>query len=218
MNCVYFGIEALHISDDPPDDDDSDGKYEPKLEPDAFDRPKKELAAQLPEVECEQADKYTRYVTQGIQIFTELYLLADRLQDLKTANLVIDGTINFIYETGVNPSNSEVALAYESTVHGNPIRKMMRDKFVYESRSDCYMEAFAKEWNSDFTRDVMVEFMRFKDCGYQAAIDVIWDTKGELVDACRYHQHNEKHPRCVPKPEEGYNSSPDQNTATEDAE
>lgn len=36
MNCVYFGVEALHLSDNPPKDDRGYEEHDDELGPDAF--------------------------------------------------------------------------------------------------------------------------------------------------------------------------------------
>jgi hypothetical protein len=69
-----------------------------------------------------------------------LYLLADRLQDCETANRVIDaiGDLRELLEefaddefagdtTAINPGSGPVALAYNSTIDGNLLRKLLRE-------------------------------------------------------------------------------------------
>jgi hypothetical protein len=55
----------------------------------------------------------------------KLYILADKLGDLATANLVIDEFTRFNCSITYNPSAEVVNLVYESTVHGNPLRRLM---------------------------------------------------------------------------------------------
>jgi hypothetical protein len=54
-----------------------------------------------------------------------LYLLARRLGDFKTANLVTSEIIRFSYAIETVPTEIPTSLAYAATAAGNPLRKLL---------------------------------------------------------------------------------------------
>jgi hypothetical protein len=55
----------------------------------------------------------------------------------------------------------------------------------------------------DFFKDITFEYFRLKKRdGQQTIEDASFRTAKEITDRdkCHYHQHNDKHPRCVPGP------------------
>lgn len=206
LNCVYFGVEALGLHDGAPKDDGKSQDYaKPELGPDAFHCSEREHRALFEEELKEQTNgnKYLIYLSHTFLILAKLYLLADRLQDMKTANLVIDEIICFCTQEGKDPGPGFVRLVYESTVHGHPLRKWLRDSCVYDTCSSYYMQLHVSEFHSEFARDVMVEFVRLRDCNATRKVEDVYkmnEEHGMYTDKCYYHQHNEGHPRCVPEP------------------
>lgn len=91
---------------------------------------------------------------------------------------------------------------YDSTTHGDPLRKLMRDECVYEEDSTYYMDLYTNPVHPEFTRDVMVELLRLRNHQSRAEVENVYkvhDSQQRSVDKCRYHQHNETHPRCSPE-------------------
>jgi len=197
LNCVYCGTEALQIDADAPEDDRSDSgdnnedDFEAELGPDAFLCSEAEFARPYEEG-INSRGKYVKYIYQCHDIFTDLYLLADRLRDIETANLVMDALICFrdkggkIFDTGV------VRRVYDSTVHGNPLRKLVRDECVYDTQSWVYMDLHAAGYHPEFARDVMVEFLRVKDFNAKEKVEAVYQMHGKhgkhggFAYKCRY--------------------------------
>lgn len=202
LNCVYFGAQAIQPTDKVPEDDRAKHEMpstdEFRLAPDAFDISLEEHEAQW-QKETYENDNYSIYHDEQFRALVELYLLADRLQDVKTANIVIDEIVRLAGEAMANPGPHVVRLVYETTIHGNPLRKWIRDTQVYDTSSDRHALLHVGEYPADFKRDVAVELMRIRDCdGY--ASQLLWRREhSELVDKCRYHLHDKEHPRCVPE-------------------
>lgn len=73
-------------------------------------------------------------IDQQTETLVKLYLLADKLRDTMTANKTIDELVRFSEEVGRNPSAAAITLTYTSTVHGNPLRRLLRD--CYTSQRD----------------------------------------------------------------------------------
>lgn len=200
LNCVYFGAQALRIDEDPPKDD-RDYAKNPSTSPDAFNASLQEHEVQWRKENLELAN-YSKCLNEHFRVLIELYLLADRLQDIQTANAVVDAIVRFGGEEMENPNSPIVALIYESTVHGNPLRKWARDMQAYETSSKRHLLLHVGDYPAEFMRDVAVELMRIRD---MEDCDVKFLQAGgsnEMADKCRYHLHDKEHPRCVPAPSE----------------
>ena len=135
---------------------------------------------------------YTLAADAQILRLVRVYLEADKLQDHTTANLIIDEIVRVGDETRRNPPNEAVNLAYKSTVHGNPLRKLFRDYLVHETPSTEYLDLHSSELDSEFMRDIVVEFVRVKDHSRELVLkDVFFRSPGltTQTDKCYYHQH-----------------------------
>ena len=123
---------------------------------------------------------------------TKTYLQVDKLQDYQTANLVIDEIIRFSQVTLRNPTNEAINLAYEFTVHGNPLRKLMRDYTVHETLSTEYLDFHSSELHPDLLRDVAVEFLRAKDYNhFEYVEDVYHYGVAKVVETDRHYYHQD---------------------------
>jgi hypothetical protein len=124
-----------------------------------------------------------------------LYLLADKLNDTTTANLVMDEIIRVSEELGKIPNYPEVAQVYESTVAGSPLRRLCRDYYVYEAASSELEDIHEGTLPFQFLQDVILEFERHtNDQGPDKR-----RSKVQCVDRekCYYHQHDDEHPKCL---------------------
>lgn len=130
-----------------------------------------------------------------------VYLLADKLHDLATANIAIDEIIRFSDIVNIVPRESRVCLAYSHTAERSPLRLLMRDFWVYDMNPSGKLPLHNA--HADFLRDIALEFFRAKDKGWKQTVDqALYKHLKENTkkDKCHYHQHDEKHPRCGPEP------------------
>ena len=63
-------------------------------------------------------------------------MLADKLQDLLTANMIMDELICFSSKTNEVPKHGSISLAYSSTASSSPLRTLLRDYWVYAVPQD----------------------------------------------------------------------------------
>jgi hypothetical protein len=120
---------------------------------------------------------------------------------MQTANLVMDALVQFSDKCGSPFDQDLVRRAYDATAHGNPLRRLMRDECVYETNSVAYMNLHVDSAHPEFTRDVMVEFLRLRDVNSREKVGHVYamhERHERNTDKCRYHQHDATHPRCVP--------------------
>jgi hypothetical protein len=200
MNCGYFGIEILGGNDWPPPEDD-DSMVDKEFE-DAF---------RFSQKECEKRaaathgvlSLYTSNCMEHFRLLAKVYLQADRLKDFATANLVIDEITDFAERTNHSSPNDVINMVYKSTVHGSPFRKLIRDIGLHERWSGYYLEPHRFKFHEDYTRDVLVEFLRVRDSGWLKRVLQVYGVPVEdrrEADTCVYHIHGVHNPRCVPDP------------------
>ena len=134
----------------------------------------------------------SRLSKAGCTALIELYLLADKLQDFTTANMVMDELVQFIAETAEIPKYALTSLVYNSTANNSPLRALLRDCWVHQMPTDAIDRLKADCFPRDFLEDVAMELMRLK-LGIIQSEDY---ERSKRWDKCLYHQHDEEHPRC----------------------
>jgi hypothetical protein len=141
----------------------------------------------------------------GFQPLIKAYVLADKLGDLMTANMVIDRIITYSDEVFRLPSIDEVHLAYSSTASGSPLRALFCDHFIHEAGAQYLIDKKLSEIDRDFFQDIAVRYLSIKRTKGIAKMSV-GDAFGKSIstnDTCHlFHQHNKNHPRtpCMPSP------------------
>ena len=174
LNCVYFGPETLEQWSDA-----SEAGVEAK--PEGNTRDEKQAVADL-----------------VFEKLVRLYLLAERLVDLKTANMAVGEIVRSSNCFGVIPTQGPVSLAYGSTATGSPLRRLLRDYWIFESVSvhDGSERLRTAGFPPEFVQDIAVEMLRIVGEDFNDFDKTVMDVCCEEV--CRYHQHDELHPGCVP--------------------
>ena len=138
---------------------------------------------------------------------TKLYLLADKLQDTTTANVVMDKMEQFYKYQCVHPGNLPVSTAYQFTVEESPLRKLLRDIWLYDTNLVSIKQFQQNEFPSEFLHDVLELYMSIKKSGPEK-LDSFYDITANdgslnkdncaIPVRCRYHQHDDEHPFCPP--------------------
>jgi hypothetical protein len=183
------------------DESESVEPEKPKLPEEAFTWSQKECERHCTEGHDEQTP-YDHACSDHLLYLAKIWVQADRLQDVVTANSIIDELTRFSYCKGYNPDDEVINLVYESTVHGSPLRKLMRDLYLYSTRSSYYLIPHLATLPAELYRDIYVEFLRVKENDpastyFQhglgsACFDSVRDKLME--DRCRYHLHNSRFP------------------------
>ena len=148
---------------------------------------------------CSHSERGTKS-TGVFNALIRVYLLADKLQDPSAANMVIDEIIRFSDVADVVP-DSHFWDVYSRTPRNSPLRILMRDYWMYEMNA---MDANPLGGvPKELMEDILLEFLRIKSSEDSATIADTFKRKlseDTVKDKCRYHQHDDKHPRCVPEP------------------
>jgi len=134
----------------------------------------------------------------------KLYLLTDKLQDTATANMVMDNLQQFCKAVDAQPGKSPITTAYQSTLEGSPLRRLLRDMWFYNAYPD-YKERFQEPgFPTEFLHDMFKEYMRVKPesddvqhyCEVATNDYLLRGPERDVPDRCRYHRHDEEHPLC----------------------
>lgn len=136
-----------------------------------------------------------------------LYLLADKLQDIVTANKVMDKIDSFHTITEVHPGKEPISIAYQSTVEGSPLRKLLRDLWFYNTNVACRKRLQEGDFPKHFLLDMVSIYVGVKtiDESYSFAhftdnvsSDFLsGESERKIPGVCRYHQHDDEHPFCL---------------------
>lgn len=135
-----------------------------------------------------------------------LYLLADKLQDMATVNTVMNKIQNLNTTIRVHPGRGAISIAYQSTMEGSALRKLLRDLWFYETGPACRKRLSEGGFPNDFLHDMVKQYVWTKTIddiyGVENFIDVtssdhlLDEPKRNIPEGCRYHQHDDEHPFC----------------------
>jgi hypothetical protein len=196
LKCIYFGKDVLEtdLQIKKKEEQSEDKSEQPG--PDSFGLPNTSLTEDEDALSDDVVDKH-------IETLVKLYILADKLGDPTTTNIVMDELVRFCDTHQRNPIRRVVELAYASTTHGNPLRKFLRDSYLHEYNSSEYLYFNDVSFPVDFYRDIYVEFLRLKDHNAANSIGSVYkcdvgDPSKTGFGRCFYHQHNDAHPLCKP--------------------
>lgn len=135
-------------------------------------------------------------------LFIEQFILhgvARKLDDYKTANVIIAEIIRFSNTSGLVPAQEAVQWAHTSLTGSQLLRKLVRDLLVCEAPAADSQRLRAKGFPGNFIRDLAVKLfemtrMPADKLGPDISIEKVCKDR-----PCRYHLHNETHPRCTSK-------------------
>jgi hypothetical protein len=130
---------------------------------------------------------------------TKLFVLADKVGDLLTANLITDEIVAYSDQASLIPDGVVIDLAYSSTVSTSPLRALMRDYFVFEADEIHVDEDIQSKHHTEFFRDIITEYMKVKKRNVESATTVksALDMAVSDIAKCKYHQHDNNVPRCL---------------------
>jgi hypothetical protein len=70
------------------------------------------------------------------KVLIKLYILADKLEDLESVNVILDSIIRFSDESNEIPNDHLKKDVYNLTPPSSPLRTLLRDLMIYEMRYD----------------------------------------------------------------------------------
>jgi hypothetical protein len=157
---------------------------------------KKDLPARIESSVTEEYDNQESLKhTAKIWIFVDLYILADKLLDLITANFVMDELVGFSGGTGWTTNETTVAHVYASTTDGNLLSKLMRDWYMHDNDPSWSQNMSQEQWEVlpfDFLRDIVVETDRRKQAHSERRVKHNFNEGADTRKKVFYHQKMEK--------------------------
>lgn len=148
------------------------------------------------------AESVKKVANEKFLCLTRLYVLADRFQDLQTANAIIDQIVVCSEESSQIPGFDPVTFAYGATTPRSPLRSLFRDYWVYEAAPHSVDDLKAKSFPAEFYCDVAHECLQITNRVIYERVEHFHPFKLRIKDdlcahdKCSYHQHNDRHPRC----------------------
>jgi hypothetical protein len=128
----------------------------------------------------------------------KLDVLTDKLEDLKSANLIMDDTLQYIDQIGRLTLRRHMKWVYNSTPAKSPLRTIIRDLMVYTAEKTCFDNVKVP----DYPAQLLLGIVK----GHHHNINQTFDHVGQLQDVypqrishfskCHYHQHNERQLKC----------------------
>jgi hypothetical protein len=121
-----------------------------------------------------------------------LYVLADKLCDLMTSNMVIDRMVRYSDDVNRIPSSSAITLAYDSTASGSPLRALMCDYFIHEGHARYFEIDKATNYPRDFFQDIAARYLerKFTNESNTATVKDAFRVNVSSRGRCHYHQHD----------------------------
>lgn len=126
------------------------------------------------------------------------YILADRLRDSRTTNIIIDDIIDLYDKNETCPFPPITTLVADHTSAGSPLRRAFIDMLSREANTRCIKALCESESTSkEFMGEVLIqrtEIVRdHADDEVRDAFDRRFVSKQKR---CYYHQHDSLHPIC----------------------
>lgn len=123
-----------------------------------------------------------------------LYVLADKLQDTVSANLIMDSITDQITQSFV-PDVPTMGHAFDDTHENSSLRKLMVHVAVHQHSEQMFV--VGEECNANFLMAICREYARITDPSnvYGADSSFAVDVREQVeMNRCYFHQHNEEFP------------------------
>ena len=128
----------------------------------------------------------------------QLYILADALGDLKSANMAIDEFIRYSDEKEGLPGIQTTTLVMEATLDNSPLRQLIVDYYVHEASAKWFNgDVHGIEPPKELFQAVAKEYVRLKyQAGREDKVTDVFDKRKTDSPRCQYHQHDVLCPQC----------------------
>jgi hypothetical protein len=156
---VYFGKDFMDrqdwkhrqgdISSNDEDDDEDEDDVDDNSDEDAEYNPR--------EKEIEHSEHL-----ETVRFLVDVYLLADKLLDPTTANVVIEELRQFVMDATWTTDDATISHVYASTGRKNPLRKLVRDWYLFRDDQSWALDRPKSDWDLpvEFLQDLIIETSR----------------------------------------------------------
>lgn len=130
-------------------------------------------------------------------MLARLYVLADKLQDLLSANKVMDRLLSFNSTTKFLLPRHTITWVWEHSPANSALRKMVRDIYIYETPEGYFDERGEAELPYELLIEIVREQRRLTKVNAGKQISEVYRNRIlEKFYTCDYHQHKDGEPRC----------------------
>jgi hypothetical protein len=154
--------------------------------------------------EYEDSLDYKDIVQEHYGQMFRFFLLAEKLGDLKTSNMMLDEIYVYSRDGMSLPGRDVINEAYESTDYGSLLRDLLRDMMFYEGNYTHWPIGSMRSVHKKFSEAVMIRIMEHKQYGGpDTSVDDIFgpEVLTQRVARCRYHKHvdgeEDESPKCA---------------------
>jgi hypothetical protein len=130
-------------------------------------------------------------------MLARLYVLADELEDLISANKIMDRLLDFNHTLQVLPPPPTITWLYENTPSNIPLRRMMRDLYIYESGNSYFDGKGEAELPYELLIEMIREHRKLRKENNGKQIQKVYPNRiAHKFSKCHYHQHKDGDPQC----------------------
>jgi hypothetical protein len=131
--------------------------------------------------------------TGDAKFLTDLYILADKLLDPVTVNLVIDELVTLLDSDFDDKLSSAVTIhVYASTADGSPLRRLVRDDHIHEATCTWPLNAREQGLPYAFLQNVLVETFRLESENPKGIVEDVFQNSPADRERNHYHQSIEQ--------------------------
>jgi hypothetical protein len=131
--------------------------------------------------------------TDNAKFLTDLYIVADKLLDPVTANLVIDELAILLDSDLDDKLSSPVTVhVYTATSDGSPLRRLVRDHHIHEATCIWPLNAREQGLPYAFLQDVLVETFRLESENPKGIVEDVFQNSPADRERNHYHQSIEQ--------------------------
>ncbi|KAK5717564.1 hypothetical protein LTR17_016007 [Elasticomyces elasticus] len=162
-----------------------------------------DIAIELPDDKPEVFSNYlqclyfdtVRHDGVSARAFCEVYILADKLGDLLSANLVITGFIKWSTAIHKIPGSSVARYVFANTPAGSQLRRMIVDYIVQEATDKMFSDV-ALSGDVELCSALLMEFRKLRVENTTRSVSEVFKQLVSDRPKCYYHQHGETCPPC----------------------
>jgi hypothetical protein len=161
LSCLYFGADFMDRQDGKPRQGDSSSGSSADV--DDNDGDDDDDDKMLDGVIAKKFGPYAEHI-ENVRFLVDIYLLADEYLDPSTANLVIEKLAKFVVGKPWTTDEATISHVYASTRDQNPLRKLVRDWWLFSADQSWALERPKPDWGLplEFLQDLIIETSRMR--------------------------------------------------------